>query len=247
MTSIALSVSGLSVAFPRGVNALEGVSFEIPKGTVCALVGPNGAGKSTLLRSIMGLERKSRGSCLIFGAPFKAGNSNIAYMPQTANIDWDFPATVGEVVGMGLAGDQHPIMRLTSGARRTRKEKIMQVLEQVGMEALIDRPLSQLSGGQRKRTFFARALAQKPDIFLLDEPFAGVDYQTENTLTEHLQKLSAEGYTALVVHHDVTSVERIFKHVVLLNIKVFANGPVSEVWSESVLSRTFHPYAACEA
>jgi manganese/zinc/iron transport system ATP- binding protein len=111
----------------------------------------------------------------------------------------------------------------------------------VGLSDLAERPLSDLSGGQRQRTFFARALAQAPEVFLLDEPFSGVDYETERWLVDHLRTLAANGKTAFIVHHDVTSVQRIFEHVVLLNVGVFAAGRVDEVWSEQTLRRTFHP------
>jgi manganese/zinc/iron transport system ATP- binding protein len=243
MNNCAVLVSNLSVTLPNGVKVLDEINFKLPSGSVCALVGPNGAGKSTLLRALLGLEKRAIGSCQLLGSPFAAGHTKVAYVPQSADVDWDFPATVGDVVGMGLAHESHPLLQFTQKSRSAKRNKILHYLKQVGIESCIDRPLAHLSGGQRKRTFFARALAQNPDLFLLDEPFAGVDYETEMALTQQLKLLAKSGRTSLLVHHDVTSIERIFEHVVLLNVKLFASGKVTDVWSKQVLSDAFQASA----
>lgn len=160
-------------------------------------------------------------------------------MPQRSDVDLDFPVTVAEIVAMGLPSRGYVFPTLSG--RRKRRAQVESLLALVGLPHLAHRPLSDLSGGQRQRTFFARALAQSPDVFLLDEPFSGVDYETERWFVEHLRGLVRSGKTAFVVHHDVTSVQRIFEHVVLLNVRVFAAGRVNDVWSERVLRQTFHP------
>ena len=237
----ALRVNALSVRLPGGVRALNHVSFEVPRGTICALVGPNGAGKSTLLRTVLGLERATNGTCEILGASFQPGKTPVAYIPQRNDLDLDFPVTVADVVAMGFPRSAGLLPEFSFSRRSERREHVKSLLSLVGLRDLGDRPLSDLSGGQRQRTFFARALAQAPEVFLLDEPFSGVDYETERWLVEHLRTLAAHGKTAFIVHHDVTSVQRIFEHVVLLNVGVFAAGRVDEVWSEQMLRRTFHP------
>jgi manganese/zinc/iron transport system ATP- binding protein len=244
MTSSAISAQNVSVMLPSGVAALDQVTIEVPRGTVCGLVGPNGAGKSTLLRSLLGLQKGSQGRIRLWGEPFTPKATKVAYMPQSADIDWDFPATVGDVVAMGMKDDVHPLFRLSSQSRLKRRERILLALEKVGMEALVDRPISELSGGQKKRTFFARELMIDPELYLLDEPFAGVDFETERLLTQHLRDLAHQGRTAFVVHHDVTSVPRLFDFVVLLNVRVFACGPVSRIWSQDLLQQTFQPALA---
>lgn len=237
----ALQVEALSVRLPGGVKALHNVSFEVPRGTICALVGPNGAGKSTLLRTVLGLDRASCGTCEILGASFQPGKTPVAYIPQRNDIDLDFPVTVADVVAMGFPHSARFFSAFAFGRRSERRAHVQSLLSLVGLRELADRPLSDLSGGQRQRTFFARALAQAPEVFLLDEPFSGVDYETERWLVEHLRTLTESGKTAFIVHHDVTSVQRIFEHVVLLNVGVFGAGRVDKIWSEQTLRRTFHP------
>ena len=239
----ALRVKALGVQLPGGVRALNDVSFEVPRGTICALVGPNGAGKSTLLRTMLGLERPTCGSCEILGASFQPGKTPVAYIPQRNDIDLDFPVTVADVVAMGFPSSARILPSLSLARRNERRAGIRSLLALVGLSDLAERPLSDLSGGQRQRTFFARALAQAPEVFLLDEPFSGVDYETERWLVDHLRVLTRSGKTAFIVHHDVTSVQRIFEHVVLLNVGVFGAGRVDEMWSEQALRRTFHPDA----
>lgn len=237
----ALRVDGLSVRLPGGVTALRHVSFEIPRGTICALVGPNGAGKSTLLRTVLGLERASCGTCEILGASFQPGKTPVAYIPQRNDIDLDFPVSVADVVAMGFPRSTKFFPTLSFARRNERRAHVQSLLDLVGLHDLAERPLSDLSGGQRQRTFFARALAQSPEVFFLDEPFSGVDYETERWLVDHLRTLAAIGKTAFIVHHDVTSVRRIFEHVVLLNVGIFGAGRVDEIWSDDALQRTFHP------
>ena len=238
-----LQLDSLSVQMPGGLTALNQVSFSLPRGTVCALVGPNGAGKTTLLRALLGLERPTQGSCKIFGSDFLPGKTPVAYMPQRSDVDLDFPVTVSDVVSMGLPRAASLFESLSLSFRSGRRARLESILELVGLTQLAHRPLCDLSGGQRQRTFFARCLAQDAELFLLDEPFAGVDYETEQFLISHLRRLSAQGKTALIVHHDVTSVPRIFEHVILLNVGVFAAGRVEDVWSEQSLAHTFYPHS----
>ena len=218
----------------RGVTAAYGdqpvlwdVSFRAPEGQIVAVVGPNGAGKTTLLKVIMGLMQPAAGRATIYGRPFAKARRWVGYVPQRGSVDWDFPTNALDVVQMGLYGKLGWFRR----PGRREREKAMECLEKVGMAALAGRQISQLSGGQQQRVFLARALAQEARLYLTDEPFAGVDYKTEQAIVELLRELKAAGGTVVVVHHDLATVPDYFDRVVILNRRLIAEGPVEEVFT----------------
>jgi len=211
------------------------VDWQVPAGVLMAVVGPNGAGKTTLLRTILGLVRPVAGSVTVFGRPPAEARRWIAYIPQRAAVDWDFPATVLDVVLMGRYGHLGWVRR--PGARD--RERALEALAQVGMVHLAHRQIGQLSVGQQQRVFVARALAQDAYLYLMDEPFAGVDATTEQALIEVLRGLKAAGRTVIVVHHDLQTVPLYFEWVTLLNVRCVACGPVTTVFTVDYLRQTY--------
>lgn len=230
----ALSVRGLSVAY-GDKPALSSVEASFQQGRMSAVVGPNGAGKSTMLKASMGIVKCISGDARFFGRPLDEVRSRIAYVPQRASVDWDFPATVIDVVLMGLYRRLGPLNLIG----RAQRKFATQCLEEVDMAALANRQIGQLSGGQQQRVFIARALAQKADLLLLDEPFAGVDAATEKTIITLLKKLVNEGGTAVAVHHDLSTVTAYFDDVLILNVRRIANGPVSKAFTEANLAEAY--------
>lgn len=229
-----VSVRHLTVAYHRKPVLWE-VSLDIPPASLVGLVGPNGAGKSTLLKAILEMVPIVGGSIEVFGKEYRKQRSRVAYVPQRESVDWDFPATVLDVVLMGTYGQLgwcRPI-----GQRQ--KEKAREALRQVGIAALQDRQISQLSGGQQQRTFLARALVQEADLYLMDEPFAAVDASTERAIVDVLRQLQAQGKTAMVVHHDLHTVPEYFNHLVLLNMRAIAHGPMESTFTPENLQRTY--------
>jgi manganese/zinc/iron transport system ATP- binding protein len=225
-----LEVRGVTAAY-RDNPVLWDVSFRAPEGQLVAIVGPNGAGKTTLLKVIMGLMEPAAGSATIYGRPFSKARQWVGYVPQRGSVDWDFPTNALDVVQMGLYGKLGWFRR----PGREEREKAMECLEKVGMASLSGRQISELSGGQQQRVFLARALAQEARLYLTDEPFAGVDYKTEQAIVELLRELKATGRTVVVVHHDLGTVSDYFDQVVILNKCLIAEGPVEEVFtSENV-------------
>lgn len=229
-----LSVRNLSVNY-GGRPALAGVNWNAPEREIAAIVGPNGAGKSTLLKAALELVPKAEGTVEVFGKLVSQQRGLIAYVPQRASVDWDFPATAADVVTMGLyrrIGWLRPI-----GARDRARAK--EFLDAVRLADYADRQIGALSGGQQQRVFLARALAQQAKLFLLDEPFAGVDAVTEGVMTEVFRNLRDAGSLVVCVHHDLSSVRGIFDHVLLLNREVIAAGPVDEAFTPENISRTY--------
>jgi manganese/zinc/iron transport system ATP- binding protein len=212
------------------------ISFAIPAGVLLGVLGPNGAGKSTLLRGALGLVKPLSGKIDFFGEPLEKSRSKIAYVPQRESVDWDFPITALEVVLMGRYS-RLPWFRRT--LRKADLEAGQQALDLVGMSAFAGRQIGELSGGQQQRLFLARALVQDPDLFLLDEPFAGVDLSTEKILIALLKQLRDRGKTVIVVHHDLPTVTEYFDWTLLLNTRLIACGPVAEVFHKENISRTF--------
>ena len=233
-TVSAVEVQDLTVAY-REQPALWDVDLSVPPGVLLAIVGPNGAGKTTLLKAILGLLRPVAGQVLIFGQPVEQQRRRISYVPQRGSVDWDFPTSVLDVVMMGTYGELGWIRR----PGRRERERALAALEQVGMRELSDRQISQLSGGQQQRVFLARALVQDADIYLMDEPFQGVDALTERAIVTLLQELRAQGKTVIAVHHDLQTVPEYFDWVMLLNVRRIACGPVSEVFNEQNLRLTY--------
>ncbi|GIX03516.1 MAG: manganese ABC transporter ATP-binding protein [Planctomycetaceae bacterium] len=229
-----LRVHDLTVAYHRR-PVLWNVDYEAQPGRLVGIVGPNGAGKSTLLRAVVGLVPRLSGEVRFWGRTFEEVRLRVAYVPQRAQVDWDFPVTVLDVVTMGYYGRLGWFRPVT---RRTR-QLALEALERVGLVALAQRQIRQLSGGQQQRVFVARALVQAPDLYLMDEPFAGVDAATEQTLIELLRSFRQEGRTAIIVHHDLHTINEYFDDVVLLNTRVIAAGPVSQVFTAENLRHTY--------
>lgn len=222
----ALEAEELNVNYDK-TSVLWDVSFQIPKGVLVGMIGPNGAGKSTLLKAALGLVKPLSGKISTDGS--------VAYVPQRETVDWDFPITALEVVLMGRYGK----LGLFGKLKRADLQAAMSALEQVGLSDAADRQISQFSGGQQQRLFIARALVQDPDIFLLDEPFAGVDLATEKAIMAILRKQKQLGKTVVIVHHDLPSVEEYFDWVLLLNNRLHACGPVKTMFTREMLAKAF--------
>jgi manganese transport system ATP-binding protein len=236
MNTISIDIENVTVAY-NGKVALHNASLKLKAGTVCGLVGMNGAGKSTLFKAIMGFVKPVSGRILINGLPIRRvqKSSLVAYVPQSEEVDWNFPVSVYDVVMMGRYG----YMNLLRIPRLQDKQAVRASLERVQMWEMSDRQIGELSGGQRKRTFFARALAQQGTVLLLDEPFAGVDIKTEKMMISLLMELSHAGHTILISTHDLASITTFCDQVVLINRSILAYGETSEVFTEENLSRTF--------
>jgi manganese/zinc/iron transport system ATP- binding protein len=231
---LALDVADLTVAY-RDTPVLWDVDLMVPEGVLLAVVGPNGAGKTTLIKAILGLVDAAAGRTLVYGRPYAEQRRLVAYVPQRGSVDWDFPTSVLDVVMMGLYGRLGWLRR----PGRTERAAAMAALEQVGMQDLADRQIAQLSGGQQQRVFLARALVQDAGVYLMDEPFQGVDATTERAIVHLLQQLRAAGKTLLVVHHDLQTVPEYFDWAFLLNVRRIAAGPVEEVFTEDNLRLTY--------
>lgn len=232
-----IKITDLGVTYSNGHCALDGVNIALHTGTICGLVGVNGAGKSTLFKAIMGFVKPSQGSVKIHGdiAQKALKKNRVAYVPQTEEVDWNFPVLVKDVVMMGRYGHMG-FMRIASKADRVAVEK---ALERVGMRAYENRQIGELSGGQKKRVFVARALAQGGDIILLDEPFTGVDIKTEDSLIALFHDLANEGRLILVSTHNLGSVPHFCDEVILINKTVQAYGPVETTFTQENLAKTF--------
>ncbi len=241
MTSVAkalnLEVAELTVAYPNGNVALRDASFSLHAGSICALVGVNGSGKSTLFKAIMGLLQPMAGAVTVFGEsiPQALKRNVIAYVPQAEEVDWSFPVSVWDVVLMGRYGYMN-FMRIPRAEDRRIAEES---LGRVGMLEFRERQIGELSGGQRKRVFLARALAQRGRIILLDEPFTGVDVNTETAIITLLRELRDDGHIMLVSTHNLGSVPEFCDHAVLINRTVLAAGPTIDVFTEENLLRAF--------
>ncbi len=234
-----MSFQEIKVNFEKK-SVLWQVSFAIPKGEVVGIIGPNGAGKSSLLKAALGLVKPISGKVEFFGKPLSKVRGRVAYIPQRGEIDWEFPITVFDVALMGRYGKLGFFKWVTKEDR----VKTFNVLEKLNLERLAKRQISQLSGGQQQRLFIARALLQEADLYLLDEPFNGVDLVTEKILVETFQALAADGKTILMVHHDLSTVEKYFDSVALLNTSLVAYGSVKAVFTKENLGVTYGNRAA---
>lgn len=219
------------------VLALDGVGLDIPSGAVTALIGMNGSGKSTLFRVIMGMVRPDRGSVLLDGADPAAARKRglVGYVPQSEDVDWAFPVSVRDVVTMGRYGHLRPTRRI----RSTDRDAVAEALARVELTDLADRQIGRLSGGQRKRAFLARGIAQGARTMLLDEPFAGVDKRSEATIVRLLRELAGDGRTILVSTHDLHALPRLADDAVLLLHRVLFHGAVAEALTPQNLARAF--------
>ncbi len=229
-----IEIHDLTVSYQRK-PVLYGVDIEIEEGSLVGVIGPNGAGKSTLIKAIMNMVRPNGGFVKIFGKSPKAGTKHIGYVPQRESVDWDFPVTVMDVVLMGRYGHLGWLGRLSKADRRMAHE----CLEKVDMLPYSNRQIGNLSGGQQQRVFLARALAQESSIYLMDEPFSGVDAVTEKAIVSILKSMQQDGKTLVIVHHDLATAKEYFDHLLLLNMRKIAYGPIQQVFTEELLQTTY--------
>lgn len=229
-----LETHDLTVSYQKK-RALYGVDLQIPQGKLVGIIGPNGAGKSTLIKAAMGILPVESGWIKIFGKPIKQALRRVGYVPQRESVDWDFPVNALDVVLMGRYGH----LGLLRWPRKRDREWAKACLERVRMADYANRQISQLSGGQQQRVFLARALAQESDLYFMDEPFVGVDAATEEAVIDILRELRNRGKTLIVVHHDLTTARSYFDTVVLLNMRVVAQGPVGETLTVENLSHVY--------
>ena len=223
----AIEIRNLTVAYGENI-ALENLNLDVETGSLMALVGPNGAGKSTLIKTILKFLKQITGEIKING-------KTLAYVPQRNSVDWDFPTTLFDVVEMGCYGR----VGLFKRVNKEEKQKVLKAIEQVGMLDFKDRQISELSGGQQQRAFIARALVQEADIYLMDEPFQGVDSTTEKSIVDILKKLKSEGKTLIVVHHDLQTVPTYFETVTFINKSVIASGKIKEVFTQKNIDMAY--------
>ena len=234
----AVEVEDMTVAYTTK-PVLWDVDMKVPIGSLAAIVGPNGAGKSTLLKAMLGLLTVISGSVKFYInhhlAMDKKDYKKIAYVPQSGSVDWDFPTTVLDVVLMGCYGHLGWFKRPS----KKDKELALSMIEKMGMSDYVNRQIRQLSGGQQQRVFLARALVQEADIYLMDEPFKGVDKTTEHAIISLLQEMKARGKTVIVVHHDLNTVPQYFDWVTMVNKQTVAYGPVAETFTDEAIERTY--------
>ncbi len=229
-----LSIHDLTVAYHRK-PVIWDVDLDLPDKQLIGLIGPNGAGKSTLIKAALGLIPRASGEVRVYGEPFEKQRDLVAYVPQRESVDWDFPVNVLDVVLMGLYRQIGWFRRI----KGVHKKKALDALSKVGMQDYAHRQISQLSGGQQQRVFLARALAQEAQIYLMDEPFAGVDAATEKAIITLLKDLKEREKTVLVVHHDLQTVTEYFDYVVMLNMRVVTHGQTKDVFTEENLKKTY--------
>ncbi len=229
-----LSIHAMTVAYHRK-PVLWDVDYDAPSNQLIAIVGPNGAGKSTLIKACLGLVPMASGQVEFWGRSYRQARSRIGYVPQRESVDWDFPVSALDVVCMG----RYRKIGWCRPVSKSHKDAGLACLDRVGMRDYAQRQISQLSGGQQQRVFLARALAQEADLYFMDEPFAGVDAATERAIVGVLRELRESGKTVVVVHHDLQTLPEYFDHVILLNMRVVAAGPVGEVFTNDNLHKTY--------
>lgn len=237
MNTVGISVSHVTVTYRNGHTALRDSSFETPTGSITALVGINGSGKSTLFKAIMGFVRLSKGTIAIFGMPvsYALKKNLVAYVPQSEDVDWNFPVLVEDVVMMGRYGHMNFLRR----PKDVDYAAVASALQRVNMLAFRKRQIGELSGGQKKRVFLARAIAQEAKVILLDEPFTGVDVKTEDQIIALLKEMRASGAVMLVSTHNLGSVPEFCDRTVLIKGTVLGFGPTAEIFTEQNLEKTF--------
>lgn len=231
---IAIQVDDLTVAY-NYKPVLWDIDLKIPEGVMMAIVGPNGAGKSTLIKAMLDIVKPIAGNVQVFGKPYHKQRKLVAYVPQKGSVDWDFPTTAIDVVLMGTYGNLGWIKR--PGLKE--KKAALEALEKVDMLSFKDRQISQLSGGQQQRVFLARALVQNASIYIMDEPFQGVDATTEIAIVNILKELRKDGKTLVVVHHDLQTVPEYFDWVTFLNVEKIATGPIKDIFNDDNLTKTY--------
>lgn len=231
---IALEVHNLTASYNRK-PVLWDVDFALPEGKLIGIVGPNGSGKTTLLKNIMGLMKPDSGYVNLYGEKLDDVRERISYVPQRESVDWDFPASVMDVVRMGRYRRSNLFRKLS----RKDHEICTAALEKVNMLPLAGRQISQLSGGQQQRVFIARSLAQQADLYIMDEPFAGVDASTEEAILSLLTEMKREGKTVVIVHHDLQTANEYFDWIVLMNTRLVAYGPKEKVFTSELLQEAY--------
>jgi len=234
MNEPVLELHNLTVTY-QNKPAIWNVDYEIQGGQMVGIVGPNGSGKTTMLKTVMGLIKPGSGYVKIFGKSLDKVRGRIAYVPQRSSVDWDFPINVLDTVLMG----RYQPSKLFRRTSREDEQLAMESLEKVGMETFAKRQISQLSGGQQQRVFIARALALQADLYLLDEPMAGVDAATEETIIQLLMEMRDAGKTIMVVHHDLQTAHRYYDTLVMMNTRLVAVGPTQQVFTEKTLKDTY--------
>lgn len=230
----AISVKGLSVSYDRKI-VLANIFLKVEVGNVYGIIGPNGAGKSTLYKALLGLVPVQTGVIEFFGEPIENHRRDIAYVPQRDDVDWDFPATLQDIVFMGRYARKQIIERFN----HTDREKAEQAMQELSITHLRHRQVGELSGGQQQRMFLARAICQEAAVYLLDEPFAGVDITTEEKIIAMLKKLASEGKTLLVVHHDLSTVPLYFDKIIMLNQRLVAAGDTESTFTKDNIAKTY--------
>lgn len=230
----ALEICNLTVSYHESPVLLD-VNCMLPQGILCALIGPNGAGKTTLLKTIVNLEKPFAGIIKILNTSYKYVCSRVAYVPQRTTVDWDFPATVFDVVMMG----RYHLLGWFSWPKKKDKEVVYNALEQVGMLHYAHIPIGKLSGGQQQRVFLARALVQEADIFFMDEPFVGIDATTEQLLITLLKHMRNAGKTIIIVHHDLQTLYTYFDWAILINRSIISYGSINTVITQAHMHKTF--------
>lgn len=230
----AIEAHNLSVSYTK-LPVLWNIDFTIPEGSMCGILGPNGSGKTTLLKSVMGLLPPDLGYIKVYDKSLNAVRNRVSYVPQRESVDWSFPATVWDIVKSGRYGPKKLFKRLS----KEDNQIIEEALEQVKMTEFRNRQIGQLSGGQQQRVFLARALCRKADLYLLDEPFTGVDVTSEETLISVLKSLNSQGKTIVMVHHDISTAIEYFDYALLLNTRLIAAGEAKEVLSDKNLASAY--------
>ena len=234
VATIPLSIEDVTVAYHRR-PVLWNIDYQAPHSKLIAIVGPNGSGKTTLIKAILDLVPRAAGRVQIFGEAYRTQRHRVGYVPQRTSVDWDFPVSALDVVAMGLYRKIGWLKPVT----RKHREAAKQALDRVGMVDFAGRQINQLSGGQQQRVFLARALVQNADLYFMDEPFAGVDAATERAIVDLLRSLRKAGKTVIVVHHDLQTVHEYFDEVMLLNMRLIAAGPTSDVFTTDNLRKTY--------
>lgn len=229
-----LIIDDLTVAY-RDKPVLWDIDLALPAGKLIAIIGPNGAGKSTLLKAVLDLVPRTSGLVHVFGKQYRYQRKLVGYVPQRGSVDWDFPTTVLDVVMMGTYGKLGWVRR----PAKTERDSAVAALEKVGMAGFAERQIGQLSGGQQQRVFLARALVQDARLYLLDEPFSGVDAATEKAIVQLLKELKKDGKTVICVHHDLTTAADYFDWAVLLNVRLINAGPFESTFTLENLQKTY--------
>lgn len=234
MSQTALKIKDLSVSYDRK-RVLTNIFLSIDSGCIHGIIGPNGAGKSTLFKAILGLIDMNTGQILFDGQPIEEVRKKVVYVPQRDDVDWQFPATVMDIVLQG----RYPHKKIYQRLSKHDHEMADSAMKDLAISHLKDRQIGELSGGQQQRVFLARALCQGADIFLLDEPLVGVDATTEERIIQILKQLAHDGKTLLVIHHDLSTVEAYFDHVILLNQRLIAHGETKLTFTPELIERTY--------